>query len=89
MLRADGYTIGRFSFARFLPDARQLYERVGVTGIPQPADFPKKPREIVCFMERQHYFFSARRTDTRRQGRFTSIQTRRWRDAVATISAPG
>jgi GNAT superfamily N-acetyltransferase len=52
-MRDDGYVTVRFSSARFLAHARELYESVGFTDIAQPDDFPEALREIVYFMERQ------------------------------------
>ena len=48
----DGYRMVRFSSARFLTDARRLYETVGFKDIAQPDGFPQHFRDFVYFMER-------------------------------------
>jgi GNAT superfamily N-acetyltransferase len=47
-MRLDGYTAVRFSSARFLTHARQLYESLGFVDMPAPEDAPGH----VYFMER-------------------------------------
>ncbi len=47
-MRLDGYTAVRFSSARFLTHARQLYESLNFVEIPAPQGAPS----YVYFMER-------------------------------------
>ena len=51
-MMTDGYQTVRFSSARFLTDARRLYESVGFHDIAQPEGFPESFRDFVYFMER-------------------------------------
>lgn len=50
-MRRDGYSIVRFSSARFLTHARKLYVSVGFQDIPHPPGFPDGAKEFVYFME--------------------------------------
>lgn len=49
---ADGYRKVFFSSAKFLTQARAMYEAAGFTSRPQPPGFPTHLRERVYFMER-------------------------------------
>ncbi|WP_370162750.1 GNAT family N-acetyltransferase [Limimaricola soesokkakensis] len=49
LMRAAGYTKVRFSSARFLKHARDLYGRMGFFEVPAPKDMPPH----VYFMERE------------------------------------
>lgn len=51
-MMTDGYQTVRFSSARFLTDARRLYESVGFYDIAQPEGFPDSFRDFAYFMER-------------------------------------
>jgi GNAT superfamily N-acetyltransferase len=49
LMRAAGYSKARFSSARFLEHARDLYEKMGFHEVPAPKDAPPH----IYFMERE------------------------------------
>ena len=49
---SDGYKKAVFSSAKFLTQARAMYESAGFVDMPHPQGFPDEWREYVYFMER-------------------------------------